>query len=142
MDKYLNANVILSKFCRDYIELNKNLPIRPSEMAVINIITNQEEKYTPVALADLLEVSKPMISSHIVVLEEKGYVKKEYSSEDKRSFYIIPTKKAQELADNTKAKLSVCLKILEENLGEKNFGNLINLLDKANQILRNEQKRR
>lgn len=32
MDKYLEANAVFSKFSRDYIELKRDLPIRPSEM--------------------------------------------------------------------------------------------------------------
>lgn len=139
MDKYLNANVIFSKFSRDYMELKKDLPIRPSEMAVINIITKREGKYTSVMIAELLGVSKPMIASHIAVLEKKGYVQKEYSSEDKRSFYIIPTPKAKQLADNTEVKLSVYLKKLEKQLGGKNFDTLIDLLEKTNQVLKMEQ---
>lgn len=118
--------------------LKKDLPIRPSEMAVVNIITKREGKFTPVMIAELLGVSKPMVTSHIVVLEKKGYVKKEYLAGDKRSFYILPTKKAIELADNTEAKFSICLKNLEKDLGEKNFDMLINLVDKTSQILRKE----
>lgn len=137
MDKFLNANIILSKFSMDYMELKKDLPIRPSEMAVVNIITKRDGKFTPVMIAELLGVSKPMVTSHIVVLEKKGYVEKEYLAEDRRSFYILPTKKAKELSDNTDAKFSVYLKNLEKDLGEENFDMLINLIDKTSQILRN-----
>ena len=91
MDKYFNANAIFSIFSRDYMELKKDLPIRPSEMGVLNIITKRKEKFTPVMVADLLGVSKPMIANHISVLEKKDYVYKEFSLDDKRSFFILPT---------------------------------------------------
>lgn len=71
MDKYTEANAILSKFCKGYMELKKNLPIRPSEMGVLNIIVRREGSFTPNMLAELLEVSKPMITAHISVLEKK-----------------------------------------------------------------------
>ena len=46
MDKYLKANIIFSKFSRDYVGLKKDLPIRPSEMGVLNIITKNMERLT------------------------------------------------------------------------------------------------
>lgn len=120
------------------MELKKDLPIRPSEMGVINIITKREGKHTPAMIADLLGVSKPMVTSHISTLEEKGYVEKEYSAEDKRSVFIIPTAKAQELANGTEAKFSVYLEAVEKELGVKNFDKLLELLEKANQVLKEQ----
>lgn len=74
MDRYFNANAVLSIFCKNYMELQKGIPIRPSEMAVLNIITGREGPHTPVMLADLLDISKPMITAHITSLERKGYI--------------------------------------------------------------------
>ena len=47
MDKYLHANVVLSKFSRDFIHLKNDLPIRPSEMGVLNVLVKKQEKLTP-----------------------------------------------------------------------------------------------
>ena len=68
MDQYFQTNAILSKFSKNYMELKKDLPIRPSEMGLLNIITNTEGPHTPVVLAEMLGVSKPMISAHITSL--------------------------------------------------------------------------
>lgn len=38
VSSYLMANAELSKFSRNYMQLKKSLPIRPSEMGVLNII--------------------------------------------------------------------------------------------------------
>lgn len=76
MDKYVETNAVLSKFCKGYMDLKKDLPIRPSEMAVLNIIVQREGKFTPLMIAELLEVLKPMITAHISVLEKKEYIKK------------------------------------------------------------------
>lgn len=72
MDRFLNANIILSKFCVSFAKLKKDLPIRPSEMGVLNIIVQRDGLFTPLMIAELLEVSKPMITAHISVLEKKG----------------------------------------------------------------------
>lgn len=135
MDRYLKANAAFSKFSRDYIGLKRTLPIRPSEMGVLNIITRREGRYTPVMIAELLGVSKPMIAAHISSLEQKGYVYKESSSSDKRSFYCLPTEKARALAEKTEAEMSIQLKAIEDKLGAERFDLLIELLEEAQNVL-------
>lgn len=131
MEKYLKANIVFSKFSRKYMELKKDLPIRPSEMGVLNIITKREGLYTPIMIAELLEVTKPMVANHISILEEKGYISKQYSETDKRSFYIIPTEKAKLLVEETETKLNQKLMRLEEKLGIKRFEELISTLEEV-----------
>ena len=135
MEKYLRANIVFSKFSRDYMALKKDLPIRPSEMGVLNIITKRDGLFTPVMIAELLEVTKPMVANHISVLEEKGYITKEYSENDKRSFYVIPTDKAKILVAETEAKLNKKLINLEKKLGSKRFDELISTLEEAKSYL-------
>ena len=135
MDKYFNVNAIFSIFSRDYMELKRDLPIRPSEMGVLNIITKRKEKFTPVMVADLLGVSKPMIANHISVLEKNDYVYKEFSLDDKRSFYILPTDKAKKLVEDEEKKLNRYLKKIEKHLGKDNFDLLVSLVNEANQVL-------
>ena len=136
MDKYLNANIIFSKFSSRYLILKKELPIRPSEMGVLNIIVQREGKFTPLMIAELLEVSKPMITTHITVLQQKGYITKEYSLKDKRSFYVTPTDKAKELVKETAEKMSAYLHQIEKTLGTENFDELLSVLSYTNTILK------
>lgn len=128
MEKYLNANIVFSKFSRDYMALKKDLPIRPSEMGVLNIITKREGLYTPVMIAELLEVTKPMVATHISALEKKGYIRKEYLENDKRSFYVLPTDKAKKLVKETENKLNKKLINIEKKLGSKKFDELVETL--------------
>lgn len=115
--------------------LKKDLPIRPSEMGVLNIITKREGLFTPAMIAELLEVTKPMVANHIAILEEKGYITKEYSESDKRSFYVIPTDKAKMLVIETESKLNKKLINLEKKLGSKRFDELIRSLEEAKSYL-------
>lgn len=138
MDKYLNANIVFSKFSRDYIALKKDLPIRPSEMGVLNIITKREGMFTPLMIAELLGVSKPMIAAHISALEKKGYISRDHSPSDKRSFYVIPTDKARELVDKTGEKLGQCLKTVESGMGTDRFDLLVELAAEMQSILAEE----
>lgn len=131
MNKYVNANIVFSKFSKNYMDLKKELPIRPSEMAVLNIITQRDGQYTPLMIAELLGVSKPMIAAHIQVLLKKGYIYKEPSLEDKRSFYVLPTDKAVQLTNKFEIKQTEYLKIIEAALSENEFDELIRLLNKS-----------
>lgn len=135
MDKYLNANIVFSKFSRVYMELKKDLPIRPSEMGFLNIITKKIGPFTPVMIAEMLEVTKPMVASHVSVLEKNGYITKEYSETDKRSFYVVPTDKAKKLVAETEAKLNKKLSNLENKLGTNRFEELVKILEEAKEIL-------
>lgn len=135
MDKYINANIIFSKFCNGYAELKRDLPIRPSEMGVLNIIVQREGRFTPLMIAELLEVSRPMITAHITALEQRGYITKESSKEDKRSFYVIPTDKARALVSTTEQKMQGCLSQIETSLGAERFEQLLDTLADANTIL-------
>lgn len=138
MTNYQTANIVFSKFGRDYAELKKDLPVRPSEMGVLNIITQRDGLFTPLMIAELLGVSKPMIAAHLSVLEEKGYIYKDSSSGDKRSFYVMPTDKAKELVREAEEKLNAHLKRIEANLGKDKFALLIELLGEAQTVI--EQK--
>lgn len=137
MEKYMNANIVFSKFSRNYMELKKDLPIRPSEMGVLNIIVQREGQFTPLKIAELLEVSKPMVTAHITSLEKKGYIFKEYSKEDKRSFFVLPTDKAKELVAKTSETMNGYLYQLESALGEDAFNQLTEILTHTNKALKN-----
>lgn len=141
MNQYLNANAVLSVFAKNYMELKKGLPIRPSEMGVLNIITETEGQYTPVKLADLLGVSKQMITTHISSLESKGYISKEPCSQDKRAYYILPTDKGVELVRWAESDLNGKLEQLMDGLGLENFNTLVELAERANKIMKANRRK-
>ena len=136
MDTFFHANAVLSIFAKNYMELKKGLPIRPSEMGVLNIITETEGQYTPVKLAELLGVSKQMITAHITSLKSKGYITQEPCSQDKRAYYILPTDKGLELVGWAKSDLNGKLEQLMDGLGLEGFHTLVKLAEKANKIMK------
>ena len=139
MDKYFAANAVLSIFSKNYMELKKDLPIRPSEMGVLNIITQTPGPHTPLMLAEALKVSKPMITAHLTSLTNKGYITKQPSSEDKRAYYILPTEKAGALVKHAKEDLYRHLDRLMDGMGKEQFDLLVKLAGEANRILGTEE---
>ena len=135
MDKYLTANAVLSIFGKSYADLKKDLPIRPSEMGVLNIIAETPGPHTPMMLAGALKVSKPMITAHLTSLLNKGYITKQPSPEDKRAYYILPTEKALGLVKDAKEDLYWYLEQLANGLGEERFELFVELAGEATNIL-------
>lgn len=135
MDPYVNANRVFSLFARNYETLKRDLPIRQSEMAVLNIITQRDGAYTPLMIAELLEVTKPMVAVLIAALEEKGYVQRRPSDTDRRSFFVVPTERALSLTRAYGARLAGQLQTVERELGAADFAHLVELLDRVQGML-------
>lgn len=106
-------------------------------MGVLNIITQREGKFTPLSIAELLEVSKPMITAHVTSLEKKGYVFREYSKEDKRSFYVLPTAEGIALVEKAAEEIKRNLQKIEGSLGKEKFQQMLELLADTNTVLKN-----
>lgn len=140
MDKFLMANAVFSKFSRNYMELKKSLPIRPSEMGVLNILAATQGPHTSVMLAERLGVSKPMITAHLASLSEKRYIVKEQSCDDKRVYYVMPTEEALQLVRSAKAEANRHLCRLVDTMGQDDFDLLIELVQKANRVLENKEE--
>lgn len=140
MDPYVYANAVFSRFGRNYMALKKNLPIRPSEMAVLNILSAVPGSHTPVMLAERLGVSKPMITAHLAVLSKKGYITKEPSLEDKRAYFVHLTPKAEDLVVSARAETNRHLQDLMAALGQTDFDTLVALMEKANLVLEAEEE--
>lgn len=122
-------------FSKKYMALKKELPIRPSEMGVLNIITETQGPHTPVMLAEMLGVSKPMMTAHITSLEKKDYITKKPCEQDRRAYYILPTEKGQALVERARIDMNRQLERLMCALGEEEFDTLVRLAQQANRIL-------
>lgn len=135
MDQYFIANAAFSKFSKNYMDLKKGLPIRPSEMGVLNILAATPGPHTSVLLAELLGVSKPMITAYLTALSEKGYITKVQSPEDRRVYHVLPTPKALALVEDARADTNAQLAALVSALGQEDFDLLVKLTQKANRTL-------
>ena len=140
MDYFVSANVEFSVFSRRYLDYKKELPIRPSEMGVLHIISNSSEPHTSVMIAERMGVSKPMITAHLRVLLKKGYVVKQPVPEDGRAFYVLPTEKAHQLLECSQKMMERQLENMRQELGEEDFSALVRLVGRANKIMIETQK--
>ena len=67
--------------------------ITPLQFYALQMIKYQNGKATPKYLTNLLKIAPSTVSDMIRKMEETGYIKKEVTEYDKRSFYIDVTNK-------------------------------------------------
>lgn len=139
MDKMVKSSEQVSLFCRLNIYTKRKLPIRSSEMGMLIYLVKTGEEKTPNAVADFFKVTKAMATNMVTSLCRKGYLEKKQSAVDKRSFLLIPTEKAVRLVEDTYREYFKTMSVLESNMGEQNFDELIRLLELANEILLEEK---
>lgn len=86
-------------------------------------------------LADMLGVSKPMMTAHITALMKKDYVTKVPSPADGRACYILPTDKARKLVASVQQETDAQLRHIMTALGPAEFDSLVSLITRTNHIM-------
>lgn len=130
---------VISLFCRLNMNVKKDLPIRPSEMGLLILVATSQRPISPVDAAAYFNISKPMVTVMVRALTKEGYVQKQQSEHDKRSYFLLPTPKGRALAEETFDEYNLSVNALEKGLATDEFEALMGLLDKANHILMEEK---
>lgn len=136
---YIQASDVFSLFCRLNLCTKTELPIRSSEMGLLIYIVKSESPISSLQAAQFFKVSKPMIATMVRSLVSKGFLQKQFSTVDKRSYVLVPTVAAKDLIEQTSADYYKTMRILEENMGSKDFNQMLELLHRANTILLEEK---
>ncbi len=140
MQDYMDAAEQISLFCRMNINAKKELPIRSSEMGMLIYLVKAEGDKTPLGVANFFKVTKAMATNMVSSLLRQGYIEKEQSEKDKRSFFLKPTDKALTLVNQTYTEYFKTMALLKERMGDGDFQCLVNMLTKANAVLLEEKE--
>lgn len=133
----------LGMFCRLHMKTKRDLPIRASEMGVLifihqqnqSSIDSQSKAVTPLQISHFFSIAKPSVTAMVKSLSLQGYLKKETSAEDKRSYMLSLTDKGRDIVDNTYSEYLKSVELLENKMGAVQFSHLIELIKIANGIL-------
>jgi DNA-binding MarR family transcriptional regulator len=82
-------------------------------------------------VAEHLKVSKPSVTAIVNKLIQKGHVRKEQSSEDRRTFHIVLTDKGKEFARIHQAVHQQMAQFFTKHLDEAELQQLTSLLEKV-----------
>jgi DNA-binding MarR family transcriptional regulator len=126
---------VLGRFCRLKLAVKQDLPLRSSEMGVLIYLSKQTGDVTPLMVSEFLRVKKPSVTPLIQTLIKKGYVTKQRSQVDKRSYTLQVTERGSRLLEEVEADYLLSVSVLKEKLGDDQFNEWIRLTEKANTIL-------
>ncbi len=126
-------------FCRLHMNSKRDLPIRPSEMGVLIFTQKQLQPVTPLQISQFFNIAKPSVSAMVKVLLKQGYLIKEDSIEDKRSYQLSVTEKGSALVESTFSEYLKNMTLLKEKMGAAEFDQFIALIKLSNDILEGEK---
>ena len=87
---------------------------------------------TPLDLSHVMGISKTIVSRLIENLSGKGLVEKTYNEGDKRSYFLKVSETGKEELDSMYYYYLNPLYALKKGLGEADYGQLMELIDRAN----------
>lgn len=103
------------------------------ELDLLSRIDFSGENLTPQMVCSQMGITKPMCSRLIEGLEKKELVEKVKSTRDRRSYYLVITKKGREEVKQTYTYYLEPVYRLRRGLGSEKFELLIDLIREANE---------
>lgn len=131
----INSAEAIGMFCRLHMHLKRDLPIRASEMGVLIFTHKQSDPVTPLMISQFFNIAKPSVSSMIKALIKQGYLIKDPSEVDKRSYALVMTESGKNLVESTFVEYLKSYDRLKGRMGQESFNQLIELIQVANRIL-------
>ncbi|KUP23545.1 MarR family transcriptional regulator [Paenibacillus sp. DMB5] len=132
---------IIGLFCRQQMNVKKDIPVRSSEMGVLIFVEKQEEPVTPLMISSFFRISKPSVTVMINSLIRQQYLHKAASATDGRSYTVSLTAEGRKLVESTAAEYYRSMELLEEQMGSAEFAKFIGLMQQATEIISRETGR-
>ncbi|HEY8909557.1 MAG TPA: MarR family transcriptional regulator [Desulfosporosinus sp.] len=109
-------------------------------LKMINLDTSQNEGVTISTLSERLEISKSAVSQMINVLEDKGYVERITTKNDRRIVYVRLTESGEQSLEKSLQSLLKHLNQVFDKMGEEDTETLLELLNKLYIIVSDYKK--
>lgn len=125
----------IRQFCGNHVKRAiKGGITSAQELDFLSRLELTKEKRTPQHLCAEMGVLKSVISRLTEHLEQKGFVEKTTSCQDKRSYELTITSTGREELRRTYAYYLEPVYRLKESLGEEDFEQLLSLIRRSNQL--------
>lgn len=119
-------NDIVDKICKQY---------GINQVQLYILILSFRSEYTVTTLSQTLNLSRSAVSQALVGLLLRRLITKEPAQDNKKVFYIKPTKTASEIKDKVLKMCNFKYEIIEQKMTKEELDNFVNLLVKFNNIL-------
>lgn len=110
------------------------------EMDLLSRIVFAKTPLTPHELTSQMGLCKSAVSRLVEHLEKKGFLVKQKSEQDKRSYVLLITEKGNQELDQTYRYYLEPVYHLKKVMGEADFALLRKQIKLANQLLQSEEK--
>lgn len=119
----------------------KQFDLTKSQQDVLHFLhKNRSKQIKQKDIEDFFHISNPTVTGILNRLEQKGYIERISSDEDKRVKYIQETEKAESLHKIIFQHIQMIEKSMVSTLGKDEQAQLFNLLDQVYQNLLKEDK--
>ncbi len=125
------------------------LPIRHSEMMLLMCLSHNlrpgKVGIQPSELGELMDVTRPTITSMVNSLERQGYVQRLNDDSDRRVVFVRPTEKGDRLVEAARENFEETMAEMVEYLGHEDSREFVRLISKAKDFVeykKAEQDRR
>jgi DNA-binding MarR family transcriptional regulator len=108
-------------------------------MGVLIFTQKQLQPVTPLEISQFFNIAKPSVSAMVKSLLKQGYLIKESSVEDKRSYTLSITEKGATLVSSTFEEYLKNMTLIKEKMGASMFDQFIALIKLSNDILEGEK---
>ena len=134
---------VIHRFMYNFKPRPKQSDLRPSEIMVLMMIAHYVEQNKsspfPSQISKALNLSRPAITPILNQLEKTGYITRQFDSIDRRKTRIEIQQKAMEAFMANCNMYQKQIDLLKNQM-QDDFGLLLQLMEKANQILSNQPK--
>lgn len=105
-------------FYRKLYDKEGEMALTVSESYCLEVISSID-KATVKEVANFMKISQPNAAYKIANLEEKGYIIKEQSKEDRRKYYLKVTDKVKEYQEFKNSYINLVIDRIEENYSDE-----------------------
>ena len=131
----------IRQFCSLHVKRSPKGGISSAqELDLLSRLHLSENPMTPHSLCEKMGISRPLASRLIENLEMKGFLEKEVSEADKRSYFLRITELGSRELKGTYAYYLEPVYLLRTQMGEEKFGLLAGLLCECNRISGEKQQ--
>ena len=146
MDKIIWMDMIdkmqeIKLFSRSIIQRSsKEYKIPAQHLELLSQLLTHKEGLTPMQISKIMGVNKTIISRVIDSLSKGGYVLKTKDEIDKRSYIVSITVLGIEKVEKIYSYYLSPICELRRKLGEKEFSEFMDYIEKANKIMNREER--
>lgn len=136
-----SAAMDVALFCRLNMNRKNMHPLRLSEMGVLLFLSLPcTGAVSPAAISSYFSISKPSAAAVLKALTENGYIDHRPSRSDGRSYTVFITDAGRHIVEDVCMEYTSAIEMVRKEMGDTDFSQMIALISRANQILKDNDK--